>query len=443
MSFLCILAAIASFVIETKTSISASGELPETATANYECTYKKGQLTDGNTATLYLSGWQNTYIHSVTLYMRSNKQSGAGSLNMTVDEQTVWKISNNEFSSSAWNGSFSDTYVPISHSFSPAITSSQGNITIQVAASANSLYIERYEIVWEKAEARPYTVTFIEDGINSYTQQTESSIGEGVLLPHLPNIDSWYFIGWSLQAISETTDCPTLFLPDTRFYPAADTRLYAVYTDYLPAEFPVTQCVNPHSGFYAIAFGITQKAFSGTLDDDQKGIHLSDITLRKTSTALYERLSPITSDMIYAIHFISDTTALIWHAQTGESIGLHNGALSDSDTEWRYRLLSDSTIAFYVPKSDTHVYTLAPTYEKQCECWLGRCVSTVDSILVNQTLLYETDYNTTITHYTSYPYGQSVFVPEQTPIKNGETIVQMGIYRFFITPKETKRLHID
>ena len=62
MSFLCVLAAVASFVIETKSSISASGDLPEGSQATYECTYKKGQLTKGNTATLSLTGWQNTCI---------------------------------------------------------------------------------------------------------------------------------------------------------------------------------------------------------------------------------------------------------------------------------------------------------------------------------------------------------------------------------------------
>ena len=139
MSFLCLLAAVASFVIESKTSVSMSGELPVGATATYECTYRKGQLTAGNSATLRLSGWQNTEISRVTLWMKSNQSSGAGNLQMSIDGAEVWTIPTQPFSD--WAGTYSTEYVPIAHTFTPAGVVQRGEVAICVSATENSLYI--------------------------------------------------------------------------------------------------------------------------------------------------------------------------------------------------------------------------------------------------------------------------------------------------------------
>lgn len=443
MSFLCILAAIASFVIETKTSISASGELPETATANYECTYKKGQLTDGNTATLYLSGWQNTYIHSVTLYMRSNKQSGAGSLNMTVDEQTVWKISNNEFSSSAWNGSFSDTYVPISHSFSPAITSSQGNITIQVAASANSLYIERYEIEWEQAEARPYTVGFVANGYGIAEKASEAAVGEGIELPLFPNISDWFFIGWSEVPVVETTSCPRLYMAGSRYFPSFDTRLYAVYTNYDSPNLRTTQCTEARSGYYALAFPITKNALNGCVEETMCGVPLTEVALQKNSEGRYERLFEILPSMVYSVDFLNDSIAHLWQAESGVGIGYKNGKVCAGISDWHYRILADSTFAFYVPQDSVRSRVLTAYYDSKNQCWLASCVSLANSSLKSQALLFEADYTDLPILYTSFPYGQGIPSVSTLPEVTGTNVVQMGIYRLYIMSNGKKILQYE
>ena len=62
-----LIALIASFTIETNKKVSTSGILPEGAAAEYVCTGRKGQMTKGQSATLTLTGWQNTEIQSVRL----------------------------------------------------------------------------------------------------------------------------------------------------------------------------------------------------------------------------------------------------------------------------------------------------------------------------------------------------------------------------------------
>ena len=442
MSFLCVLAAVASFVIETKSSISASGDLPEGSQATYECTYKKGQLTKGNTATLSLTGWQNTCIQRVTLSMRSNKSSGAGGLVMQVGGNTVWKIDDCKFDSIAWHGSYSDIYVPISHNFTPAI-SSQGDIQILITASANSLYIESYEIEWTKGEARPYNVTLVSDGTNVFTQVSEQSVGSGVVLPSLPDIAEWFFLGWSEIPIAETTTFPFIFSAGTYYYPSFDTRLYAVYTDYRNPELSTKQYTEANSGFYALAFPITEKALNGEVDETMHGVPLSDVSLRKDSSGYYERLFEISPSMIYAIDFQDDTIAQIWHAESGEGIGYKNNNVCAGPFEWHYRRLPDATFAFYVPQDKVYSRVLTVTYDAQSNCIVAACVSFLDSLLRSQALLFEADYSECPIRYTSYPYGQTIPSVLSAQKETETRMVQMGLYRLYINSNGKKILQFD
>ena len=441
MSFLCVLAAIAGFVVESKSIVSTTGEQPEGAKAVYECTYKKGQLTAGNMATLSLSNWQNITISRITLFMHSNQASGAGSLVVKADGQIVWEIANSSFDT--WTDSgYSKTTVSVSQTFFPSLSLSFGEISLCIAASENSLYIERYEIEWQPAQARPYTVTFIDDGSSVYSQVSEPSVGEGVLLPALPDIGAWYFAGWSEQSVEETVVCPMLLAAGTRYFPAYDICLYAVYRDYLSSEVSTTQCVEPNSGYYAIAFPLADKVMCGVVEQELYGVPLMDASLRATENGLYERLFEITPTMAYAVHFLNDTLVQIWHAESGERVGYKNGKLYADSFDWHYRLLPDSTFAFYVPQDSISSHVMTPMYDAQTQEWVCRCTTYHNATLCCQALLYATDFTTAPVHYTSYPYGQAIEQPEQSSAREELMIVQMGIYRLHIMPDGKKRLSL-
>ena len=280
MKWLCILAAVTTFWIESKNSVTTDGALPAgNPTATYECTYKKGQMTKGHSAVLDLQGWQDTEIRRMTLYMKSNKSSGGGTLSATIDGATVWSINGGSFEN--WTGQYSTSYISVSHSFAPSVKVMQGDISIRVEATENSLYIERYEIEWTQAEAHPYTVVLVEDGVNIYAQLSEPSIGAGIVLPSLPDAGSWYFKGWSETPVAETNNAPSLLLPGTRYYPARDLSLYAVYSDYAPPTLELTQRIDCQSGYYAIAFPVSERALEGPFEQDIAGIPTTDAPLKR------------------------------------------------------------------------------------------------------------------------------------------------------------------
>ena len=429
MSFLCLLAAVASFVIESKTSVSMSGELPVGATATYECTYRKGQLTAGNSATLRLSGWQNTEISRVTLWMKSNQSSGAGNLQMSIDGAEVWTIPTQPFSE--WAGTYSTEYVPIAHTFTPTGEVQRGEVAICVSATENSLYIERYEIEWKKAAARPYTVTLIADGQHVFSQLTETEIGIGVVLPSLSDIDVWHFCGWSEVPISETEESPTLLPGGCRYYPSLDTKLYAVYTDYQSAVLQKTQRTDCQSGYYAIVYPISQKALIGAVEEGIKGINTTDAPLIQTKDLHYERQFEIVPEMIYHVDFLPDSTAYITHVQSYTEVGYSGNTLQQNNAAWYYRLLPDSTIAFYLPRDASRSWLLTIVYDDTRLIWKGSLFSATTTLIAQQALLYEADYAAFFAHWTSFPYGQGI-KPTNDKQQGKGIEIQVGTMRLLI-----------
>ena len=430
MSFLCLLAAVASFFIESKTSVSSGGELPEGATATYECTYKKGQLTAGNSATLRLSGWQTTEINRVTLWMKSNQASGAGNLQMTIDGAQVWTIPTQPFSE--WAGAYSTEYVPIAHTFSPAEEVQRGEVAICVSATENSLYIERYEIEWQQAVARPYTVTLIDDGYHTYAELSEQAVGSGVLLPALTDADQWHFVGWSETAIADADQAPTLLQPSTTYYPTCDTRLYAVYTDYLSQELSPIQQTDFQSGYYTIAFPIADKCLTGPVDDAIEGIATQSVALLTREDGLCERQYTITEEMVYHIDFYEDSTARITHWQTHSPVGYSANRLTQSDVLWQYQRAADSTICFYTPLDETRLRALRICYDDYYCVWKGGLITFLRNTLGHHCLLFAVDTAAFYTQWTSYPFGQGINQTEQETDKTSLYDIRIGNYRLRI-----------
>ena len=430
-----LIALIATFTVETNKKVSTSGILPEGATAEYVCTYKKGTITAGNSATLTLSGWQNTEIQSVTLSMRSNKSAGAGTLQMTVDGQTVWSITDSGFDQ--WSGSYTADYTDITRTFSPFIKTTDGNITIRIDATANSLYIARYDIVYQKAALRPYSVD-LQTETGSYARLTETATGAGIVLPSLPDEDGWKFLGWTENPVEKTTVRPQFYTPETTYYPRQDGTLYAVYSDDIQTP-DLLQRTDCQSGYYAIAFPVSSVAYAGAATSAT--IPVREITLATTDNLWYERTFDIAPEMVYYIDFSADdSTATITHLSSSQSIGCKSGKLSDTPTRWRYRVLSDETVAFFLPDAEGDMVSALWIDVDADKNYCGKVVRLNGTTLVYQALLYEVPVNESPTHYTFYPKRSDIPM-----LKDNNAIphtLQIGIYELHIVHgKKTIHLH--
>lgn len=192
----------ASFSVSSS-SVETEGTLPQYSSYTFSTTAttgRHGQLTSGNSCCLTLEGWDECRIQSIALYMRSNTNSGAGSLQTKVDGSFVWSIADSPFASEYWAGEYSTEWVLLEKEINKLV---DGPIEIKLKATENSLYIDRYIITYEPVQQRPYQVNFI-TGLDTIPSPLyQPSIGQEIVLPQWPDTAVWHFVGWTESEVWE------------------------------------------------------------------------------------------------------------------------------------------------------------------------------------------------------------------------------------------------
>ena len=140
----------ATYTITSRTAVSTSGTAPNNSSAAYTQTYSTvNQMTKGNSATLTLTGYEGCTITGITLNMKSNKSSGSGNLNVTAGTTTISSIATSAFNTDSWAGKWSSAYIDVMPTVTPYAIQSGEIVTLTIAATANSLYIQSYTITYE------------------------------------------------------------------------------------------------------------------------------------------------------------------------------------------------------------------------------------------------------------------------------------------------------
>ncbi len=159
LSILCCLMAVVNvqaevvtYTVESKSSVSVSGDVPTGATATYSSTYNtKCQLTSGNSMTLTLKGFAGNKITGISLSMKSNKSAGSGNFSATVGATKISSIATTTFSNANWAGKYSQNYLDVTPAMSVTdkVVGADEDVVITIAATANSLYCQSFTITYE------------------------------------------------------------------------------------------------------------------------------------------------------------------------------------------------------------------------------------------------------------------------------------------------------
>ncbi len=141
-----------------------SGEAPSGSSISIAETYSTScQMTSGNSQTLTLQDWGVVKISNITLFMRSNKSSGAGRLYYNVSDQVApdgYIVGSNTegvaFNNAVWHNSWSTDYVSISKDID--ITSiANKKIKFILYSTANSIYCQSYQITYKLSSVTTYS----------------------------------------------------------------------------------------------------------------------------------------------------------------------------------------------------------------------------------------------------------------------------------------------
>lgn len=104
--------------------------------------HSSGRISEGNTAIMTIQGLPDGWITNITIWMRSNKNSGAGSISVIMGDTVLMSLSGTY---ADWVGSYSDTNKPIS-THRQAWPCQGEDIVLTIVGEVNSLYLDRMEI---------------------------------------------------------------------------------------------------------------------------------------------------------------------------------------------------------------------------------------------------------------------------------------------------------
>lgn len=142
----------------SKTEISCTDDAtaPDNVSASFSTTYPNNssvQLTEGYSMTYTFSGFDGYTIHGITLNMKSNTRTGAGSLSIKVGDEVIASIAESGFDS--WYGSYSTAYVDVV----PKVTNTKvglgEDLVIAISSTENSLYCKSVTIEYSVASKLP------------------------------------------------------------------------------------------------------------------------------------------------------------------------------------------------------------------------------------------------------------------------------------------------
>ena len=346
---LFLLSAMMTLTVQTKSSVSIEGTAPSGMEARYACTYQKGDVRAGDTATLSLSGLEGLRIEKVDVYLKSNKTGGAGLITMTADGHQLYR---KEGSYKDWFGAYNNTdYQAIGWEGGQVLT--DGTLDVTIVGTANSLHIEKYEILYAKPATQAYSVTLVTDGLNEVLTETEP--GSGIVLPDRADKDGWFFAGWTSSELTEATDeQPEIWPAGERYYPKKDVTLWAVWTDVEPPT--GERQAAPEDGYYVL------ELYDYLLTGD----------VNNGLMALEEREPVDASDLYYLDFNTADTTCTIRNYVSNAYVGYNATAkdLRQAESVWHYRVLRDSTWLFIAKEESNTVWILFQKYEEEA-AWLS------------------------------------------------------------------------
>ncbi|MDE7161430.1 MAG: InlB B-repeat-containing protein, partial [Anaeroplasmataceae bacterium] len=177
------------YTVESTTAVSCD-DSAVAWTATYKGTYStKQQATSGNSLTLTLSNIEeNVVIKKLVMSTKTNASKGAGTVEVTIGETTVYSNNYEKPLGSSW----------VDYEIVNA-GNAKGDLSVVIACTTNSLYCQSYKIIYElEGDTTPsYDTVFnynYEDCPDNVTVSTED--GKAVKFASVPSRPGFIFAGW-------------------------------------------------------------------------------------------------------------------------------------------------------------------------------------------------------------------------------------------------------
>ena len=407
---LAIILAIMTWTVDSKSAVHGSGDIPTGVSATYECSYQKGTVRKGDEAVLQLTGMRSVTVTQINVWVRSNKDAGAGTFTVSAEGSVMATKSG---SLKDWVGAFDNTNYRDVALWSGS-KSGADEWVIRLVGTDNSLYIDRYVITYTPAPC--YTVRLMQ-GSTIAGELTETKGGAGVLLPLLNDTLGWRFKGWSDHEFWSTTTIPDIIPAGTRWYPTEDMTLWSVYAYEPAAKGAVTELTD---GDYLYVNTNQNYALAGT----PTGGEMSFAFIDQSDEALfYTMVFTPSRDSVY-----------LTHKQTNTPIGYNSQAqMAATPSPWLVYHKDEQTALYVTINGKTYILWLN-IYDKTLTYLCAGLFRTSDvTSATMMQLLYPADAEpTTYTCHPENPEGLDELTSEGMNELTNECVVQIGIYELHI-----------
>lgn len=338
MKMLLLILSVMTLTVESKSKVSSSGDVPEGMAASYACTYQKGDVRAGDTATLSISGLKGIALEQIEVYVKSNKTAGAGKFTVAANGEAA---ATKEGSFKDWTGAYDNSEYHAIELLSSSLTN-VNSLSVELAGTANSLHIEKYVITY--GSSAPHAVTLMADG-TELDVLTEKAGGAGVKLPAVDDKGEWLFAGWSETEFWEICEPPAI-LPAATYYPQEDCTLWAVYEQ---NRTPAVQYETELSdGLYMYVNNKVNKALSGVPENGKMESKTID---------------PYDDEQQYMFTFPTDSTATIVYAKDNIPIGYTaDGKMAVKESVWNVYHNGEET--YFYASIGENIYVLWLTIQE-------------------------------------------------------------------------------
>ena len=228
-------------------------------------------MTKGNSVTYTLSGFAGCKIKSLSMSMKSNSKGGSGTFSLTAGSTTLAEIvSATAFNNTAWNGSWSTSYVNITPTMTNNnyIIQSSEDIVLTISASANSLFCQSITLTYEESTLPSISannVDIADDATSGEIAYTISNPVEGKSLVASKKSD----VDWISNVAVDATNSKITFTstPNTNTISREATITLNYGEGTATKEVKVTQAAGPYT---TIADLFTKATEVGNTDTDVK-----------------------------------------------------------------------------------------------------------------------------------------------------------------------------
>ena len=353
---LCLRAESLTATVTAYNKASLSGDAMPDMEVTFTNTYKsKGSVRKGDEAVLTVSGWETCTIKSVTVWMKSNKTSGAGRMAVYAGDELLMSRSG-DFKDWQGAGGYSTEYVPFSTTTGLQMQKG-GVLTVEIQGSANSIHLDGIDVVYELPEPETQCVHFEWD--NGHGRQTttlcETTAGAGITLPRLVeeglNISGdWTLVGWSKQPVTEATYAQPFYSQlNKTYYPDGETTLYPVYKEQSAMQL-IGQDGERQDGEYVLAMKWdeeeTYRMMTGKVTD--KNLQSEPCLVDEAEDGnRYLFASSVPEESRYLLRFSNDSV-YITHKATDAAIGYTGNKLSATKNKgWKILECDNHSVALF------------------------------------------------------------------------------------------------